>query len=44
MINLMVFFEGAVGYSELRNMPYPELTLLHEQATKIGAERIRKSK
>ncbi len=21
----MVFFEGAVGYSELRNMPYPEL-------------------
>lgn len=35
----MVFFEGAIGYSELRNMPYPELELLHEQASKIGAKR-----
>lgn len=31
----MIFFDGAVGYSELRNMSLPELANLHNEAKRI---------
>ena len=34
-MNLMTFFEGALGYTELKNMPLPELKMLHEEAERI---------
>jgi len=35
----MASFGGAVGYTELRNMPIPELMDLHRHNARIIAER-----
>ena len=37
----MVFFEGGMTYSDLMNMPIPELAEWIEIANKIGRERQR---
>ena len=34
----MVNFSGALGYTELREMPIPELLLLHREAARINRE------
>lgn len=36
--NLMVFYKGALSYSELQSMPLPELYQLNEYAVKINRE------
>lgn len=33
----MVTFGGAVNYTELRNMPFPELARLHKEAERVQA-------
>jgi len=38
----MVFFEGAVSYTELKNMPFPELAMLQKEAQRIAAQRSKK--
>ena len=42
--HLMVFYKGALSYSELQAMPYPELLKLNEFAERINKERERASK
>lgn len=34
----MVTFGGAVSYTELRNMPLPELARLHREAKRVTDE------
>lgn len=41
-MNLVAFFEGGLSYTELRNMPIPELRRVHEEAARIQKERERK--
>jgi len=36
--NLMVFYEGAISYSELKEMPLPELIELQRYAERINRE------
>ena len=38
----MAIFEGALNYTELRNMTIPELSLLHKHGERIN--RMRKNK
>jgi len=38
----MVFFEGALGYTELKNMPLVEIAALQVEAQRIAALRNRK--
>jgi len=38
----MTFFEGALNYKDLRNMPLPEIAMLHEEAKRIHARRNKK--
>ncbi len=38
----MAFFEGAVGYTELKNMPLVEIAELQVEAQRINALRNRK--
>jgi uncharacterized small protein (DUF1192 family) len=38
----MVFFEGAISYDRLCNMPFPELAMLTEEAQRISAQRNKK--
>jgi hypothetical protein len=40
----MTNFEGAVGYTELRDMPLPELEVLFEECERIGKARERAMK
>ena len=35
----MVFFEGALGYEELRNMPLVEVAMLQREAERIHKQR-----
>jgi hypothetical protein len=35
----MSFFEGALSYEYLKNMPLPELAMLHEEASRINTAR-----
>ncbi len=37
-MNLLVFFQGGLGYTELWEMPIPELCLLHEEAARVNRE------
>lgn len=39
--HLMVFYKGALSYSELQEMPYPEILRLNEFAGRINKERER---
>ena len=38
----MAFFEGALGYKELRDMPLSEIEMLQEEAARINARRNQK--
>jgi hypothetical protein len=38
----MAIFEGGVTYQELRDMPMPELAVLHREAKRIVALRKKK--
>jgi hypothetical protein len=38
----MVFFEGAISYDRLRNMSFPEISMLHKEAKRIDALRRKK--
>ena len=37
--DVMAVFEGAVSYTELRNMPFPEFMDLYEEAKRINDSR-----
>ena len=39
----MVFFEGALGYTELKDMPLIEIVALQVEAQRIAALRKRKA-
>lgn len=39
MISLVAFFEGGVDYTDLRDMPVPELLILNEEANRINDEK-----
>jgi uncharacterized small protein (DUF1192 family) len=38
----MSFFEGALSYKELREMPLPEISMLQGEAKRIHAQRNKK--
>lgn len=43
MANLMVFYRGALSYTELQNMPLPEMLRLQKYAVNINEERKREA-
>lgn len=38
-MNLIAFFDGGVGYTELRDMPMPELSQLHREAERAARKK-----
>lgn len=42
--HLMVFYKGALSYTELQEMPYPEIFKLNKFAERINKERERAAK
>jgi hypothetical protein len=42
--NLMVFYKGGLSYTELQNMPLPEVYKLNKFAERINKERERAMK
>lgn len=39
MANLMVFFGGALSYTELENMPVPRMMKMHREKARIAQVR-----